>query len=65
MIDKIGTTAGKIWEFLNEHKETTILKIKTNLKLSNSLVCIGIGWLAREGKVNIKTGKKDYKISLK
>lgn len=61
----MGTTAGKIWEFLNEHGEVTVLKLKTNLKLSNSLVCMGIGWLAREDKVNIKTSKKDCKVSLK
>ena len=65
MIDKIGETAGKIWEFVKEHEEVTVLKIKTNLKLSNSLVCMGIGWLAREEKVSIKVTKKDHKISLK
>ncbi len=65
MVDTIGETAGKIWDFLNQHGEVTVLKLKTNLKLSNSLVCMGIGWLAREDKVSIKVTKKDHKISLK
>lgn len=65
MIEKIGETAGRIWQFLSEHGETTGLKLKTNIKLSSSLICMGIGWLAREDKVIIKDIKKDYKVSLK
>ncbi|MFH1784700.1 MAG: winged helix-turn-helix domain-containing protein [bacterium] len=65
MQETIGTAAGKIWKFLQENGEVTVLKLKTNLKLSNSLVCMGIGWLAREDKICIKNSKKDNKVSLK
>jgi hypothetical protein len=65
MIDKVGETAGRIWQYLSEHGETTGLKLKTNLKLTNSMVYMGVGWLSREDKVLVKDAKKDYKISLK
>lgn len=65
MIDKVGDAAGKIFQFLEKNGEVSVLKLKTGLKLSNSLVCMGIGWLAREDKLNIKDAKKDVKVSLK
>ncbi len=64
-IANIGTIAGKIWEYIDKNGEVTVLKIRTNLHLSNSLVCMGIGWLSREDKINIKTSNRDHKISLK
>ncbi|MFH1238541.1 MAG: winged helix-turn-helix domain-containing protein [bacterium] len=65
MVDTIGEAAGRIWQYLSEHGETPGLKLKTNLKLSNSLVYMGVGWLAREDKVVVKDAKKDYKVSLR
>lgn len=65
MIDKVGDAAGKIFQFLEKNGEVSVLKLKTGLKLSNSLVCMGIGWLAREDKLNVKDAKKDVKVSLK
>ncbi|MBI5554927.1 MAG: winged helix-turn-helix domain-containing protein [Elusimicrobia bacterium] len=65
MIDKVGETAGKIFQFLEKNGEVSVLKLKTGLKLSNSLVCMGLGWLAREDKLGIKDAKKDVKVSLK
>ncbi len=65
MIDKVGDAAGKIFQFLEKNGEVSVLKLKTGLKLSNSLVCMGIGWLAREDKLSIKDAKKDVKVSLK
>lgn len=65
MAEKIGDTAGKIYQYLEKNGEVSVLKLKTGLKLSNSLVCMGIGWLAREDKLNIVETKKDVKVSLK
>jgi|WetSurMetagenome_2_1015567.scaffolds.fasta_scaffold732654_2 hypothetical protein len=65
MQEKIGDTAGKIFQFLEKNGEVSVLKLKTSLKLSNSLVCMGIGWLAREDKLTVKDAKKDVKISLR
>jgi Winged helix-turn-helix domain (DUF2582) len=65
MIEKVGDAAGKIFQFLEKNGEVSVLKLKTGLKLSSSMVCMGIGWLAREEKLNIKDAKKDVKVSLK
>lgn len=65
MTEKIGDSAGKIYQYLEKNGEASVLKLKTGLKFSNSLVCMGIGWLAREDKLNIVETKKDMKISLK
>ena len=65
MQETIGAAAGKIWKFLRENGEVSVLKLRTNLKLSNSLVSMGIGWLAREDKIHIEKDKKDNKVSLK
>lgn len=65
MIDKVGDAAGRIFQFLEKNGEVSVLKLKTGLKLSSSLVCMGIGWLAREDKLSIKDAKKDVKVSLK
>lgn len=65
MVDKIGEAAGKIYHFLEKNGEVSVLKLKTSLKLSNSLICMGLGWLAREDKLNVKDNRKDVKVSLK
>jgi hypothetical protein len=65
MTDKIGFSAGLIWQFLSEHGESSPIKIKSNLGLSNTLLYLALGWLARENKVNIERLDHSYKISLK
>lgn len=54
MLDDIGKTAGDIWNFLEEHDEASIGKLTKELKTTERMVMLGIGWLAREGKLNIE-----------
>lgn len=54
MLDDIGKTAGDIWSFLEEHDEASIGKLTKELKTTERMVMLGIGWLAREGKLNIE-----------
>ncbi|OQA91571.1 MAG: hypothetical protein BWY26_00839 [Elusimicrobia bacterium ADurb.Bin231] len=65
MIDTIGEIAGKIWHYLDENGEVTNLKLKTALGITNTVLYMGLGWLAREGKIDIVESAKNYKISLK
>jgi hypothetical protein len=53
MIHSIGETAGRVWEFLKEHGEANLNQIKKNVKEDPNLVLQAIGWLAREGKLQI------------
>lgn len=53
MMETIGETAGQIWNYLNENGETTIAKMKKELDLKSNFTELGLGWLAREGKVEM------------
>ena len=65
MIERIGHAAGEIWGYLLEHGESSPIKIKANLGMSNTMLYLALGWLARENKVNIVQQDYSYKISLK
>lgn len=65
MTDRIGFAAGEIWKYLLENGESSPIKIKANLGLSNTLLYLALGWLAREDKVYIRQLEHSYRISLK
>lgn len=53
MMEMIGETAGQIWNYLNENGESTLTKMKKDLDLKGNFAELGLGWLSREGKVEI------------
>ena len=64
--EKAGALAGKIWEALNEGGELTGKELKKAIKArSDKDLFLGLGWLLREGKLNVVEGEKDLTISLK
>lgn len=65
IILEIGETAGKVWQLLNSEGPQTLAQIKKKVSSTGELVSLALGWLAREGKVEIKQDKKSYKVSLK
>lgn len=65
MEEQIGKASGIIWQYLDAHSETTLSKLRQETKLSDDLLLMGLGWLAREDKVNLVQQKKTLKISLK
>ena len=51
--DIVGTGAGKIWNALNSSEKTlTEKELLTLTKLSSQSLYLGLGWLAREGKLD-------------
>lgn len=62
---EIGNASGIIWQYLAEHSEATLSKLKQATKLSDQLFLMGLGWLAREGKLNFVEDKRGLKVSLK
>ncbi len=62
---EIGQAAGISWQYLEEHGETTLSKLKQGTKLSEQILLMAIGWLAREGKLNVVQDKRSLKLSLK
>lgn len=56
MINSIGENAGLVWNYLSENQESTLANLKKVLDLKGDTAALAVGWLAREGKVQI--GKK-------
>jgi hypothetical protein len=64
MINEIGESAGRVWQYLSEHAAATPREINKALKLDESLLYMAVGWLAREGQVVFNGEGKETKISL-
>jgi hypothetical protein len=64
MINEIGESAGRVWQFLQEHSPAAPRELNKALKLDDPLLYMAIGWLAREGKVVFSGEGKGMKISL-
>ncbi|MDR1244358.1 MAG: winged helix-turn-helix domain-containing protein [Endomicrobium sp.] len=65
MSSKIGLIAGDVWCFLSENGESSPIKIKAALGISNTMLYLALGWLSREDKIVIEQNEYSYKISLK
>lgn len=64
---EIGENAGLIWKLLNEKGALTLTAIKKELKenASGEEVCLAMGWLFREDKVEAIVKDKKTLIALK
>ena len=60
----IGTTAGQIWEYLDKKGGATLAKMSKDLDLDTNFAYLGIGWLAREGKINVEKRGNSTKLNL-
>ena len=66
MVKDIGKVAGLIWGFLDQQTEpVTLSALKKNIDCSDMLLMMGLGWLARDDKLNMEMSQTSYKISLK
>ena len=59
--ETIGTNAGTVWVALNTADALGVKQIKKITKLKDKEVFAALGWLAREGKVNIDVDPADEK----
>jgi len=64
MQDEIGNAAGVVWEFLDRQGETVLVTLKDRTGLSEGILFMALGWLAREEKVNLLTEGRTIRISL-
>jgi DNA-binding transcriptional ArsR family regulator len=57
----IGAAAGKVWNFLKESGQASATKICDATELDRNEVQRAIGWLAREGKLDVeRKGKNEF-----
>ena len=62
--ETIGLNAGLIWNALNEADALGIKQLKKITKLKDKETYAAIGWLAREGKINLEEVEGELVISL-
>ena len=62
--EKIGTYAGLVWNALNEADVLGTKQLKKITKLKDKEVYAAIGWLAREGKINIEESEDGKELLL-
>ena len=64
MVMKIGTNAGKVYEYLRGKGPVSVGNIVKGTGLKQSEADRAIGWLAREGKLRLEKDKKGELIAL-
>ena len=63
--EQIGISAGQIYDYLNNNGESTFAKMKKELDLKGNFADLGLGWLAREDKVEISKKGSSVNVRLK
>lgn len=61
--ETIGNNAGLVWQVL-QNGEMEVKAVKKATKLTEKDLNLALGWLAREGKVNLKEVEKELFVSL-
>ncbi|OGX05225.1 MAG: hypothetical protein A3G87_06410 [Omnitrophica bacterium RIFCSPLOWO2_12_FULL_50_11] len=64
MITEIGITAGEIWHYLDRHERATLDQLTQGINRPKELVLMSLGWLAREGHINLGDQKSNYEARL-
>jgi hypothetical protein len=62
---EIGNAAGTIWRYLEPRGQTPLGRLKQGTRLSVQLLFMGLGWLAREGKLDFAKDKRGFRVSLR
>ena len=65
MMEEIGETSGVIWKTLSEKGEMPITRLRKASDLGSTQFLLGLGWLAREGKVKFTPNKAQTLVGLK
>ena len=64
-VEIIGLWAGSVWNALNDVNGNLGVKgLKKATKLKEKEIYAALGWLAREGKVNVEEAETDVNVSL-
>jgi hypothetical protein len=63
-VQQIGETAGAVWHALNENGPLSVAKLVEHVGGNRDVVMQAVGWLAREGKIEITETKRGKVVSL-
>ena len=64
-VQQIGDSAGAVWHALNEHGSLSLAKLVDRVGGNRDVVMQAVGWLAREGKIEITETKRGRVVSLR
>ena len=64
MCEKIGATAGLVWDCLKRDGPATAKQIQKKVGADGDTTHQALGWLAREGKLRIDRSKKACQFEL-
>ncbi len=53
-VNEIGENAGRIYDYVRANGESTLAAMKKSLKLTSEDAAYALGWLAREGRVDMR-----------
>ena len=65
MQKEIGSTAGIIWQALNDRGELSLAKLKKEVNGKAPVFDWAVGWLMREDKIVITSEKRSFHIRFK
>jgi len=65
MTERIGTTAGKVWQVLRTQEEAEIQRLPRMISEKPLIVNQALGWLAREGKLEYREQGERLWVALK
>ena len=63
-VQQIGETAGAVWHALDEGGSLSLAKLVERVGGNRDVVMQAVGWLAREGKIDIAETKRGRVVSL-
>lgn len=64
-VSQVGDTAGLVWHLLDEQGTLSLGKLAKKVKAPRDIVMQAVGWLAREGKVDIQESKRGRVVTLR
>ena len=64
MIHNVGETAGKVFQRLNAKGQMSMTRLKKEIGENDMMTTMAVGWLAREGKVELTKNRNVLKIML-
>jgi len=64
-VQQIGEMAGAVWHTLSDNGPLSLAKLVERVGGNRDVVMQAVGWLAREGKIDIAETKRGRVVSLK
>lgn len=63
-IDRVGQLAGQVWHCLSNNGKLSLTQLTKEIDAPRDQVMQAVGWLAREGKLQIDENGRSRSVSL-